>query len=656
MENHKDTNWEISLDLQAPQLVPPAVQWTFLDEDPVPAFKARIREMRASDRERPGQAKNEAGREEERQFVMLKQWDRGFKEIPGNETFLLTAGTSGSVSSNGPDGKKWIVTRVGQIKGQPVCWCLPVELKKGIEIKAALTEENAFDLGAAFDSALQEAGPSTEGNLNTEELKDRGGRITLELRVPGQPSPVVQWALFDQDPGPGFKAGMEQVRPYYREQLEQAENQAAKDNLRTSGMSVVWDMGFGAIPGDRLFLLTSGCPHTFPSNMPDGKKWLVTKVGRIEGKPVCWCLAVEVKTGEETKATLTEENAFDLRATFDSVLRETKASTKEGKRMEEMWHKTWRLGLDLGISGLEPPAVQMAVLDQDPVPGFTSRIQEKQVFYRERLKRAANEAAKERERTSAMIAGWDLGFREIKGSDLSLLTSVGFTCLSSNGPDGKKWIVTKVRQLRGKPVCWCLPVEVKTGQEIRATLTEKNVFGLGTAFDRALQESGASTEPSTEIEEAKGKSWRIALDLRVPGLVPPAVSFAILDQDPVPGFKASVKKLETLVRGFEQSETGSAQKGMRKAAMIGANWDGIFKAVSGDRLSLLTSPEGPHVASAEGPGGKKWIVTQAVQLKGKPVCWCLPVEVKTDEEIQMTLTENNVFDLETTFESALREP
>ena len=478
MEAYHKRTWRIALNLQVPSLVPPAVQYAIFDQDPLPAFTARIKAMRISYRDRLGQAKNEAAREEERQALMGKQWDRGFKDIPGNRLYLLKSGEKGAHESGRPDGKKWIVTRVEQIKGKPVCWCLPVEVKTGKEIQATLTEENVFDLGAAFDSGLQEAGAATEGNRKIEDVKDRSGRITLDLRVPGSPPSIVQWALFDKDPVPGVKARMERMRPYYRERLEQAENQAAKDTIRRSGMLVQWNSGFEAIPGDRLSLLTSGGPHTFSWSVPDGKKWIVTRVGQIKGKSLCWCLPVELKTGEETRAILTEKNAFDLGAAFDSVLRETKASTEEGKQFEEWWRKTWRISLDLWAPGLEPPALQWAIFDHDPVPGFKSQSQKLKAVYQERWKRAENETAKERERNSEMTAIWDLGFREIKGNDLYLLTSSGVTGLSSNGPDGKKWLVTKVVQLKGKPVCWCIPVEVKTGKEIKVTLTEKNVFDL----------------------------------------------------------------------------------------------------------------------------------------------------------------------------------
>ncbi|MCI0492015.1 MAG: hypothetical protein L0Z07_03660 [Planctomycetes bacterium] len=106
-----------------------------------------------------------------------------------------------------------------------------------------------------------------------------------------------------------------------------------------------------------------------------------------------------------------------------------------------------------------------------------------------RLERANDEAAREQIRSSQMTVNWDLGFKEVTGYEVNLLTSVPgvSTIISSNGPDGKKWIVTKIVQIKGKPVCWCIPAEVKTGNQIEVTLTEKTVFGLEAVHDETMR-------------------------------------------------------------------------------------------------------------------------------------------------------------------------
>ena len=90
------------------------------------------------------------------------------------------------------------------------------------------------------------------------------------------------------------------------------------------------------------------------------------------------------------------------------------------------------------------------------------------------------------------------------------------------------------------------------------------------------------------------------------------------------------------------------------------SWDFGFKDVTGDRLWLLASdpdhPAGPHTMSSSSPAGKKWIVTKTVHIKGKPVCWCVPIEVKAGEQIDVVLNESNTFDLRKAYNDAMQEP
>ena len=48
-------------------------------------------------------------------------------------------------------------------------------------------------------------------------------------------------------------------------------------------------------------------------------------------------------------------------------------------------------------------------------------------------------------------------------------------------------------------------------------------------------------------------------------------------------------------------------------------------------------------------------MSKVVQINGKPTCWYIPVELKKGKQIDVTLTEANAFDLEGTFNDAMRE-
>ena len=119
MERWKRLTWQMTMDLDTPNLVPPAVQWTVLDKDPVPGFKNRVKKMHVYYRKQLERAKDKAKKELARSSQMKVSWDMGFKEVTGDKVYLLTSapGVSHGFSSNTPDGKKWIVRNIVRIKG-----------------------------------------------------------------------------------------------------------------------------------------------------------------------------------------------------------------------------------------------------------------------------------------------------------------------------------------------------------------------------------------------------------------------------------------------------------------------------------------------------------------------------------------------------------
>jgi len=137
--------------------------------------------------------------------------------------------------------------------------------------------------------------------------------VTLALDTPNLKPPVVQYAIFDKDPVPGFKARVARRRTFHQRQA-----------MRTAYVTANWNLGFRDVTGADLHLLVSSqfCSLSIHPNPPDGKKWVVTKTVQIDGKHTCWCIPVEVKKGKEVTVTLSESNTFDLEGTFQSAIQE----------------------------------------------------------------------------------------------------------------------------------------------------------------------------------------------------------------------------------------------------------------------------------------------------------------------------------------------
>jgi hypothetical protein len=147
--------------------------------------------------------------------------------------------------------------------------------------------------------------------------------------------------------------------------------------------------------------------------------------------------------------------------------------------------ETWQIELHLGMPSLEPEAVQYAIFDKDPVPGYIAQVKLLRQVYKQQIEQADTKPWKDMARAAQMRTGWDNGFKYITGENLNLLTKKG-TVLSSNGRAEQKWVVTRTVDIQGRPVCWCIPVEVKIGEKIDITCDKSNTFDLQTPYDNAM--------------------------------------------------------------------------------------------------------------------------------------------------------------------------
>ena len=177
-------------------------------------------------------------------------------------------------------------------------------------------------------------------------------------------------------------------------------------------------------------------------------------------------------------------------------------SDVEKADLERWKSQTWRIHPELDMPSGELQAVQFAIFDKDPVPGFTAQVKKSQKFNRQQLNKAGNEADRERLRPIQMAANWDRGFKSVTGDQLYMLANSldSVPSVSSNSPAGKRWVATKTVRIDGKPTCWCIPVEVKTGEDIGVTFDKSNTFDLRSVYDKAMAEpvtGGGQGHPAT---------------------------------------------------------------------------------------------------------------------------------------------------------------
>ena len=156
--------------------------------------------------------------------------------------------------------------------------------------------------------------------------------------------------------------------------------------------------------------------------------------------------------------------------------------------------RCWCVQLALDCPRLVPPAVQLAIVDKDPVPGLEARMTHLRPFHEKQLRHVTSAERKRQLRSVFLTATWNKGFGDVSGDRIGLLTSVpGVTHSSvSNSPEGRRWVVTKAVDIEGCPVCWCIPVEPRHGKTVKVALQESNAFDLKAVYETAMGEVRSS--------------------------------------------------------------------------------------------------------------------------------------------------------------------
>ena len=142
-------------------------------------------------------------------------------------------------------------------------------------------------------------------------------RLRLLLVAPSLNPPVVQYAIFSENPAARFASDLERLEKTCREQLNKTRDSERRQSVRRIQLAGIWNRLFRAVRGDEVYLAAGGWSDlALMSSAPAGDKWLATKAVQLRGCPFCWSMAFEAIQGGEATVKLTEDNALDL-ATLD---------------------------------------------------------------------------------------------------------------------------------------------------------------------------------------------------------------------------------------------------------------------------------------------------------------------------------------------------
>lgn len=166
---------------------------------------------------------------------------------------------------------------------------------------------------------------------------------------------------------------------------------------------------------------------------------------------------------------------------------------------------------------------------------------------------------------------------------------------------------------------------------------------------------------ASSMEDFRKESWRVHPVLDVPELLPPAVMFSIFDSDPRSRYTDILQRMSEKQREQASEPEQSLRPQLMRQGLLSAAWDAVFHDVPGDKIALLCQSKFREM-SGEFPGGgptywltigsteragTKWLVTRATQFEGKPVCWCMSINVEKGATTEVALTKQNMIALET---------
>ncbi len=165
-------------------------------------------------------------------------------------------------------------------------------------------------------------------------------------------------------------------------------------------------------------------------------------------------------------------------------------------RTQEWKESTWQISPTLNVPELEPAAVQFAVLESDPLEDYRKLLIKSRVQFRKEIEEERDASKREIHKRVQMSVTWDGLFRDTHGDQVYLLTPsrskanesrVRKTIVSSNSPQKRRWLTTKVADLGDRPVCWSIPLDTAIGKSIEVELQEENLFDLRKEYQELIE-------------------------------------------------------------------------------------------------------------------------------------------------------------------------
>lgn len=157
-----------------------------------------------------------------------------------------------------------------------------------------------------------------------------------------------------------------------------------------------------------------------------------------------------------------------------------KQDTLKAKQNKDFSY-SWELNITIELPELNPEAIQIAILDFNPLAHFEKNFDLQQ--FNKRVDAIADKKEKEITMKSIISWNWDNLFRAITGNDMALLTKQGIVLsrvVTGDCAPNKMsvWLASKVFMIDGMPYCYALSYNLENGAALTVTLNKSNLISL----------------------------------------------------------------------------------------------------------------------------------------------------------------------------------
>ncbi len=153
-----------------------------------------------------------------------------------------------------------------------------------------------------------------------------------------------------------------------------------------------------------------------------------------------------------------------------------------------------QLVIKLDFPDTIPLVIQVAIFKENPLEIYDSIITQNKESILSKLKEITDSNMVKRQIISAQTYFWDKVFNSVTGYDMILLTSRPEEAISFSitDPIGTFYVVTKICIFREFFCCWCIPVQLKAGQETTVVLNKMNYLNLKGLFNYIMNKNPES--------------------------------------------------------------------------------------------------------------------------------------------------------------------